>query len=86
MAARWKTNARVRIEVIAMRRGAARIIDLTLAVLNHEASFLKIGENREIAWCHVRQKEIDEFRKMVADYVPVLKKRRIREHRLQQQG
>lgn len=79
MAARWKTNARRRIEVIAMRRGAARIIDLTLAVLNHEASFLKIGETLGIAWCPIRQKEIDEFRKLVTDYVPVRKKRRSRE-------
>lgn len=69
MAARWKSSHRINVEVVAIRKKYARIIETNELLLKHWATLLKVGEVSEVSWCRFRQREIDQALKLPRDYV-----------------
>lgn len=80
MAARFKSSAKVHVEVIAQRRQYARILETNVLLLKHWGTLLKPGEVDEVRWSPRGQLLIDRGERVVLDYVRVRKPHRPRLH------
>lgn len=69
MAARYESATRGRVEVIAIRKGFARIMETNELLQQHFAALLKVGDVPEVRWSPVLQKKIDKEGKLVTDFV-----------------
>lgn len=76
MAARFKTKARLEVEVIAVHKHLAKIIEPKVLLSNHWALIRKVGEGNT-AWAPVIQKQIDECGMLVSDFTKKRKRRKV---------
>lgn len=79
MAARYKSKAHIHVQVIALRKDKARILETNELLERHWATLLKVGEVNDINWDPIRQKQIDDGGKLVTEFV----NRRDRERKVQ---